>query len=469
MTNYVVEPGNEDLLDYAILCHHQIINPNPFLMHLTMPPMPAFAPAPPAPGPGATATGPDVLNLLEASIARQAGAMEQMNTHAENTLTFHKEKETQKKDRFAKLHPSTKQMILFASASDEENVPEELEDTCERFMNATTHGVAEQELSMQLKEQGLGEMAYATGLSLNLYSGRFLYAVRDNPSNLSCFSIHEGTHLDEEEQQDRQLILHLIETKGKGQSIEEIKSLNKQQVKVPTTYTEMMEQLTGFKGLIQIFFGQFSVAYQGISALMNHVKRCKSAFKARERSDQKFCCKFMYAVDTRFQLWLEDCMTATQRNRVDDTILNFRGLIEQVRFGTFELKLPSSFAAPKGKDEPKKDPPPGEAKNPGGKKGGSPGERRINKRVNNTSPCPEFKLEQGEMWANDFANMRVQDRIHWKGDCRMCPRWNICRHCFDNCVNADSHIEANKIPPTKISEFKEFMQLIRNDNAAKRK
>jgi hypothetical protein len=108
---------------------------------------------------------------------------------------------------------------------------------------------------MQLKEQGLGEMAYATGLSLNLYSGRFLYAVRNNPSNLSCFSIHEGTHLDKEDQQDRQLILHLIETKGKGQSIEEIKSLNKQQVKVPTTYTEMMEQLTGFKGLIQIFFG----------------------------------------------------------------------------------------------------------------------------------------------------------------------------------------------------------------------
>ncbi len=102
----------------------------------------------------------------------------------------------------------------------------------------------------------------------------------------------------------------------------------------------------------------------------------------------------MYAVDTRFQLWLEDCMTATQRNRVDDTILNFRGLIEQVRFGTFELKLPLSFAAPKGKDEPKLDPSPGKAKNPGGKKGGGPGERRINKRANNTSPCPEFKLEQ---------------------------------------------------------------------------
>ncbi len=169
-----------------------------------------------------------MLNLLEASIARQVGAMEQMNTHAANTLIFHKEKETQKKDRFVMFHPSTNQLILFASASDKDSVPDKLEDTCKRFMNATTHGIAEQELSMQLREQGLGKMTYATGLSLNLYSGRFMYAVRDNLSNFSCFSIHEGTHLDEEEQQDRQLILHLIETKGKGQSIEEIKSLNNQ-------------------------------------------------------------------------------------------------------------------------------------------------------------------------------------------------------------------------------------------------
>jgi hypothetical protein len=85
----------------------------------------------------------------------------------------------------------------------------------------------------------------------------------------------------------------------------------------------MIEQFDGFKGLINIFFGQFSVAHQAIAALTKQVEKCKSAFKARERADQKFYCKFMYAVDTRFQLWLEDCMTATMRTNVDDTILNF--------------------------------------------------------------------------------------------------------------------------------------------------
>ncbi len=115
-----------------------------------------------------------------------------------------------------------------------------------------------------------------------------------------------------------------------------------------------------------------------------------------------------------------------------------------------------SFAAPKSKDVPKKDPA-DNAKNPGRKKQGgkgSPGEKRINKRVNNSSPCHQFKLKQGKTWANDFANMGVLDRVHWEGECKMCPCWNICGHCFDNYVNADSHVEANKIKPAKISEFK---------------
>jgi hypothetical protein len=162
---------------------------------------------------------------------------------------------------------------------------------------------------------------------------------------------------------------------------------------------------------------KFSVAHQAITTLIKQVEKCKLAFKAREQADQKFCCKFMYAVNTSFQLWLEDCMTATMRTNVDNTILNFQGLIEQVHFRTFELKLPSSFAAPKNKDVPKKDP----AEKKQGEKGG-PGEKKKNKRVNNSSPCNEFKLKQGKMWANDFADMQVLDRVHWEGNSKMCPR-----------------------------------------------
>jgi hypothetical protein len=39
-------------------------------------------------------------------------------------------------------------------------------------------------------------------------------------------------------------------------------------------------------------------------------------------------------------------MLKTQWNCVNDSILNFTSLIEQVCFGTFELKLPSALSEP---------------------------------------------------------------------------------------------------------------------------
>jgi hypothetical protein len=160
---YTVEPGNNDLLDYHLQCHNFNIIPN-FLQ----PPPPVGVAPPPAVAPivmadPTIAVPPGVLNLLEVSITRQATAMEAMNTAAaDNTLTFQKEKEMKKKDRFAKFHPSSKQLILFASAPDAEDVPDEIEHSCECFMSATMHGVAKQELNMQFKGLGLSEMAYAT-------------------------------------------------------------------------------------------------------------------------------------------------------------------------------------------------------------------------------------------------------------------------------------------------------------------
>jgi hypothetical protein len=51
-----------------------------------------------------------------------------------------------------------------------------------------------------------------------------------------------------------------------------------------------------------MFFGQYSYATQAINTLTYYIKKCKQSFKACERSDKEFCSKFMYAIDTRYQL-----------------------------------------------------------------------------------------------------------------------------------------------------------------------
>jgi hypothetical protein len=70
--------------------------------------------------------------------------------------------------------------------------------------------------------------------------------------------LSQGHSFGQEEKQNQPLILHLIETKGKGQLVKEIKALNKQQINSPTTYLDMMQQFAYFGGLCQMFFGQYS-------------------------------------------------------------------------------------------------------------------------------------------------------------------------------------------------------------------
>ena len=55
--------------------------------------------------------------------------------------------------------------------------------------------------------------------------------------------------------------------KDTGQLVKEIKALHKQQIKAPTTYLDMMQQIAYFGGLCQMFFGQYSDAMQAIRSL----------------------------------------------------------------------------------------------------------------------------------------------------------------------------------------------------------
>jgi hypothetical protein len=86
-----------------------------------------------------------MYNLLNATMSRQAEALELIHSSHETNLTFQCEKESKKKDCFSKIHPDTKKMITFASAPDAEAAPNVPEDTCKRFINATSQGIAEQD------------------------------------------------------------------------------------------------------------------------------------------------------------------------------------------------------------------------------------------------------------------------------------------------------------------------------------
>jgi len=465
-TKYRLELNDNSLVNFQGERQRNCISPaNPSNVPLGTPP--TAIPGPPqifAPGTAPTANDA-ILHQLAASISRQSDEAKTQNELLTRQLEHNLDKEDRKKDRFKKLHSSTKQLILFASADDADDVPLEVAESCGRFINAETMGIAEQELNLQFKNLGLHDAAFSPGLTQALYSGKFTWADKSTPSNFSPFSFFEVEPLAIAEQQNRHLILHLVETQGKGKTLDEIKASNKQEVKAPTTYLEMIHQLTFFAGACSIFFGENSIPCEALTALVALVERNRHILKTRE-TDKKFMSQFLFAVDTRFQLWLDECSTLTHRDQVDDSILNFTQLVENVRFGTFFVQLPSTFIAatdadPKsgnggGKNATKRTAEKNDEEDKEGKK-----KRRKPTTVKNTSQPDACKLQTGETWATHFANKGFNDRVDWDGECKMCPRWLIRGFCFADCANKDSHVKSDEIPADKLTAFQQFMRTCR--------
>ncbi len=109
------------------------------------------------------------------------------------------------------------------------------------------------------------------------------------------------------------------------------------------SFYDLQEQLLMFTAATNIIFGELSVGSQCLKALSNMMIHHKSIFKAKERLDKEFPAKFLLAVDTRFQIWLNDCKSAKNRDKVDNSIIDFRPLINQVIFGSFHMTLPPTF------------------------------------------------------------------------------------------------------------------------------
>ncbi len=90
-------------------------------------------------------------------------------------------------------------------------------------------------------------------------------------------------------------------------TVEEIKASNKQEVHVPMKLHKMAKQIRMFTIASDIFFGELSVGSQCLCSLQTMIDCMRSTFKARECLDTEFYAKFLYAVNTRYQIWPKQC------------------------------------------------------------------------------------------------------------------------------------------------------------------
>jgi hypothetical protein len=82
-------------------------------------------------------------------------------------------------------------MILFVSALDKDEIPDEPVDSLKRIIKSKTVALAKQELNIQSETHGLNEVSFSPGNIANIYPGSLTWASSDTPSNHSPFSFPE--------------------------------------------------------------------------------------------------------------------------------------------------------------------------------------------------------------------------------------------------------------------------------------
>jgi hypothetical protein len=409
----------------------------------------------------------DVLITLSEGLKRMGEAADQANLLTKEQLRLREETEDLKKDRIKDMHSSISNMILMASATEPDQVGEFC-NSFKSFYNSKNQGYADMELHHQFDAKNLQNVGFAEGTVLAIWSGLLKRSNPTAPSNCTPFAFRELQPMNMN-QKSRSLICTMINQKGGlAQSAEEIKKKAKQNIEAPSDYNEMIYQLKAFVALTEILFGDDSITAEKLKMFVQLIEAQSIYYKGIVVCDEFFPTKVLWTVCTRFQLYLESCTRADDREEVDNSLIDFSADHRDIILNRFNANLPASFKAVELGTEKDVDTDAESEKIRKTKKRKKKGnEKEKNKAaekkpsVKNDHQCAEFKLKEGELWTQ-FAGMHLDDRAKMKGTI-MCTRWHTRGDCFADCKNQASHVICSEIPPDAKQGHLKWMQKCRRE------
>ncbi len=334
-----------------------------------------------------------------------------------------------------------------------------------RIINSKTVGMADKELQTQMSALGHADVGFAHGLTASLYVGDILWNNRRTPSNLSPFTVFEQDPLSST-QTTRCLQLHLLAKNTEEKSLDKIKASQVQEVKVPTNFEELHQNLLFYAGITTILFGPRSAIVTGVQSFATAILSEKIIFKGRIAADREMPAKILYAMELCIQRWLGKCVKYEDRSMVKDRLVCYDEVFEMIMNSTMNIILPPNFVKPTPKTPPTSTGATS-AESKGKKKGGKKrkaGENEGGRIAKNVAPIPKFLLKDGETWKEHFAGKCLKDRPKWDDSTFMCARWHICGKCFVDCNNKASHVGASAIPQAKKDNFQAYITKVRREN-----
>jgi hypothetical protein len=283
-----------------------------------------------------------VFKSLGEGLKRIGEAEDEANLLKCKEIKLQGDKDDKKKDRIKDMHPSIFNMILMASAVNH-NIQGEYAEFFKAFYNSKNHRCTDMELNHQFDTKGFHNMGFAEGTVLALWSGLLKRLNPTAPSNCNHFAFQELQPAIMN-QKSRSLICTMINQKGGlAQSAEEIKMKTKQDVAAPADYTEMIFQLQAFVALIEIPFGEKSIAASKLKRFIHLIKVNSIFYKGCMTLDDFFPSKVLWSVCTCFQLFLNNCTHTEESEDVDDSLINFLADHRDIILDWFGATLPPCF------------------------------------------------------------------------------------------------------------------------------
>jgi hypothetical protein len=246
------------------------------------------------------------------------------------------------KKGFSKLDESVKNLILNASAPNCKIAAGEPSVQCKTFFKQSSHGNARLNFIRTLKHKFNAPTEVSSGVITSLYNGCFNWEHKDSPSNFSMFSFPEKKILSRNAMSDC-IVLQLKEIGGKGLSNEDVKEALKQEVEIPRTIDSMKYSIFNILAATKFFFSEHSLLMKALIVVHNHVVKNRSIYISIHHQNKLFIGQFLFALDTRINLWLESCEECKFRDEVDDNLINFSEILQEVRIRNFSYILPMSI------------------------------------------------------------------------------------------------------------------------------
>ena len=377
----------------------------------------------------------DIVQTLAHSITSQTEVWEKMRQDKIDA-------KDEKSNKFTDLHDSTQLMILNASSIDGEDAPGVPTDHCTTFFSKKNISKALDYLQTTLDQEMECCIQLDTGLVAALHAGHFTRDRENSPSNFSFFLTPKKQPLSSNTFRPT-MILQLKASQGKGWSELDLQNALKQGIIAPNDIHEFGHQLKNFWGLSAFFFGSDSVLAQALAPLLSKISRHTITFEGAQHRDKSFVTKLGYAIDTRVFRWLDQCRSHTQRRTINDSLLNFDNIFDQVLTDSFHQSLPTTFKDfsepnPPSTHQPSNDTP-------------RPKRARLNtddtkERITNPKQIDDWIVSPSDYRTKVMGKfLDARPRLNNRP---MCQRFHSKGYCFSDCVNKSTHIPSTDIDLT---------------------